>query len=91
MDTTASLIMVQDVLNSMNSISDDIPVEESNTASDLLLESQILRTSGEMVGNALSKCTDSEFNDDEYYNAIVRLSYDSTCKISYQWTEFLFR
>lgn len=72
-DIKDALIRVQDVLKDMDIICEESSLEDSENASDLLMESQILKTSSEMMKHALSTSPDAEFNDDEYYNAIVRI------------------
>lgn len=72
-DIKETLIKVQEVLKDMDSICEESALEQSDNASELLMESQILKKSCEMMGNALAISPDVEFNDDEYYNAIVRL------------------
>lgn len=46
--------------------------DRADNTSEVVLDAQVLKMSYELMGNALCKAADSEFNDDDYYNAIVR-------------------
>lgn len=45
--------------------------DRADNTSEVVLDAQVLKMSYELMGNALSKAADSEFNDDDFYNAIV--------------------
>lgn len=46
--------------------------DRANNTSEVFLDTQVLKMSYELTGNALSKAAAAEFNEDEYANAIVR-------------------
>lgn len=68
-----TLQKVTTLMGRSNALSAEVQSRDrADNTSEVVLDAQVLKMSYELMGNALSKAADSEFNDDDFYNAIVR-------------------
>lgn len=47
--------------------------DRADNTAEVVLDAQVLKMSYELMGNALAKAADTEYNEDDFYNAIVRI------------------